>query len=149
MKRRKNIKRVLASLLTLQMILFTGFVAYPQQAYAEETVNNQGNEQYLSEDNYEGPKEQNDSGQEEKEIQKTDEKLEDSLEIQQQEEKSSITESDDMENQQTAESAFEESESQDPTLTYRVHVSNVGWQSEVENGDVARLESHWLWRRCN
>ena len=51
MKRRKNIKRVLASLLTLQMILFTGFVAYPQQAYAEETVNNQGNEQYLSEDN--------------------------------------------------------------------------------------------------
>ena len=137
MKRRKNIKRVLASLLTLQMILFTGFVAYPQQAYAEETVNNQGNEQYLSEDNYEGPKEQNDSGQEEKEIQKTDEKLEDSLEIQQQEEKSSITESDDMENQQTAESAFEESESQDPTLTYRVHVSNVGWQSEVENGDVA------------
>ena len=68
MKRRKNIKRVLASLLTLQMILFTGFVAYPQQAYAEETVNNQGNEQYLSEDNYEGPKEQNDSGQEEKEI---------------------------------------------------------------------------------
>lgn len=46
MKRRKNIKRVLASLLTLQMILFTGFVAYPQQAYAEETVNNQGNEQY-------------------------------------------------------------------------------------------------------
>ena len=48
------------------MILFTGFVAYPQQAYAEETVNNQGNEQYLSEDNYEGPKEQNDSGQEEK-----------------------------------------------------------------------------------
>lgn len=137
MKRRKNIKRVLASLLTLQMILFTGFVANPQQAYAEETVNNQGNEQYLSEDNYEGPKEQNDSGQEEKEIQKTDEKLEDSLEIQQQEEKSSITESDDMENQQTAESAFEESESQDPTLTYRVHVSNVGWQSEVENGDVA------------
>ena len=73
MKRRKNIKRVLASLLTLQMILFTGFVAYPQQAYAEETVNNQGNEQYLSEDNYEGPKEQNDSGQEEKEIQKAKE----------------------------------------------------------------------------
>ena len=70
MKRRKNIKRVLASLLTLQMILFTGFVAYPQQAYAEETVNNQGNEQYLSEDNYEGTKEQNDSGQEEKESQK-------------------------------------------------------------------------------
>ena len=59
-------------------------------------MNNQGNEQYLSEDNYEGPKEQNDSEQEEKEIQKTDEKLEDSLEIQQQEEKSSITESDDI-----------------------------------------------------
>ena len=113
-------------------------VAYPQQAYAEETVNNQGNEQYLSEDNYEGPKEQNDSGQEEKEIQKTDEKLEDSLEIQQQEEKSSITESDDMENQQTAESAFEESESQDPTLTYRVHVSNVGSVSYTH-----------LWHNCD
>ena len=56
MKRSKNIKRVLASLLTLQMILFPGFVAYPPQACAEETVNNPGHEQYLAEDTHEGPK---------------------------------------------------------------------------------------------
>ena len=134
--RRKG-KKILAILLVLQFVMFMGLGTYVQNTYAEEPVNNQieKTEQYQGEDS-------NDleDVQEEKKTEEAQKKT-DNLG---QKEEAAVEEDDTVEGQQSEESvpaevAEQNSEvtEQSPELNYQAHVSNIGWQTEVKEGEIA------------
>lgn len=127
---RRKVKKIGAILLILQLVMYTGLGIYVQNTYAEEAVNNQINEveQYPS---------GNSNSQEEIQEEQKKEDLQEQIseEISQQEKSTSVDDA--VEGQQTEESIPEESQEQDPELSYQTHVSNIGWQLEVKNGEIA------------
>ena len=136
--RRKG-KKILAILLVLQFVMFMGLGTYVQNTYAEEPVNNQieKTEQYQGEDS----NDLEDVQEEKKTEEAQGEKKTDNLG---QKEEAAVEEDDTVEGQQSEESvpaevAEQNSEvtEQSPELNYQAHVSNIGWQTEVKEGEIA------------
>ena len=136
--RRKG-KKILAILLILQFVMFMGLGTYVQNTYAEEPVNNQieKTEQYQGEDS----NDLEDVQEEKKTEEAQGEKKTDNLG---QKEEAAVEEDDTVEGQQSEESvpaevAEQNSEvtEQSPELNYQAHVSNIGWQTEVKEGEIA------------
>ena len=136
--RRKG-KKILAILLILQFVMFMGLGTYVQNTYAEEPVNNQieKTEQYQGEDSNDLEDVQEEKKTEEAQGKKKTDNLG-------QKEEATVEEDDTVEGQQpeenvSAEVAEQNSEvtEQSPELNYQAHVSNIGWQTEVKEGEIA------------
>lgn len=132
MKNKRKAKRILAGLLAFQLVFFVGVGTYVQNVYAEETVKSQTEEKEYPEKN-----DKNQVEEDSTEIENNQDEgiLED---FSQQEEQTVIVEENrDDENQQLLENEPVEMELQEPVLTYKTHVSSIGWQKSVTNGEVA------------
>lgn len=136
--RRKG-EKILAILLILQFVMFMGLGTYVQNTYAEEPVNNQieKTEQYQGEDSNDLEDVQEEKKTEEAQGKKKTDNLG-------QKEEATVEEDDTVEGQQpeenvSAEVAEQNSEvtEQSPELNYQAHVSNIGWQTEVKEGEIA------------
>ena len=136
--RRKG-EKILAILLILQFVMFMGLGTYVQNTYAEEPVNNQieKTEQYQDEDSNDLEDVQEEKKTEEAQGKKKTDNLG-------QKEEATVEEDDTVEGQQpeenvSAEVAEQNSEvtEQSPELNYQAHVSNIGWQTEVKEGEIA------------
>ena len=132
MKNKRKAKRILAGMLALQLVFFVGVGTYVQNVYAEEAVKSQTEEKEYPEKN-----DKNQVEEDSTEIENNQDEgiLED---FSQQEEQTVIVEENrDAENQQSLENEPVEMELQEPVLTYKTHVSSIGWQKSVTNGEVA------------
>ena len=132
MKNKRKAKRILTGMLALQLVFFVGVGTYVQNVYAEETVKSQTEEKEYPEKN-----DKNQVEEDSTEIENNQDEgiLED---FSQQEEQTVIVEENrDAENQQSLENEPVEMELQEPVLTYKTHVSSIGWQKSVTNGEVA------------
>lgn len=136
--RRKG-EKILAILLILQFVMFMGLGTYVQNTYAEEPVNNQieKTEQYQDEDSNDLEDVQEEKKTEEAQGKKKTDNLG-------QKEEATVEEDDTVEGQQpeenvSAEVAEQNSEvtEQSAELNYQAHVSNIGWQTEVKEGEIA------------
>lgn len=138
MKNKRKVKRYLAGLMALQLVLFMGVGTYVQNVYAEETENSQTEEKEYPEEN--GYPEEKDKNQLEEDVEKVENNQEEDTQkgIDQQEEQTTTQEENsDTGEQETSENEPVELKLQEPVLTYRAHVSSIGWQKSVTAGEIA------------